>query len=61
MRLRPKKEEPPPKLPDPFPIDLYLVGVDRNGNEVLRYDLRCNFTDFGQTVHLADPTLELLQ
>lgn len=61
MRLIPRKEEPSPPPPPPFPIYLYIVGVDKDGNELLRYDLRCSFTEFGQTVHLADPTLELLQ
>lgn len=60
MRLRPHKKEEQPPPPSPFPIHLYVVGVDDNGDEVLRYDLNCAFTAFNQTVHLKDPILEIL-
>lgn len=62
MRLRSRsKEETTLPLPSPFPIHLYIVGVDDNGNEMVRYSLNCAFTDYGQTVHIQDPTLELLR
>jgi hypothetical protein len=60
MIIRPHKKEESPPIPSPFPIHLYLVGVSDNGDEMLRYDLNCAFTAFGQTVHIHDPTLEIL-
>jgi hypothetical protein len=62
MRIRPVQPPEPPPPPAPFPVKLYLVGVAADGmTEILRFDLNCSFTDFGQTVHLPDPTLELIQ
>jgi len=59
MRLKPHREEKPPP-PSPFPIHLYIVGVTDSGEEALRYDLHAAFTAYGETVHIEDPTLEII-
>jgi len=61
MRLRPVRNQDPPPPPAPFPIRLYLVGIGNEGTEVLRFDLNCSFIAYGETVHLPNPTLELLR
>lgn len=49
VRERPKQEKPNP----PFPVHFYIVGMSDDGKEVLRYDLNCAMTDYGQTIELT--------
>lgn len=58
MRFRKASVPLPTAPPEPFPVRVLLIAIDSDGEEVLRYDLDCAMTAYGQTLHLdADLTL----
>lgn len=59
MRLERHEEQAEVPLQVPFPVHLYLIGVDSEGNTAVSYDLGIDLTGFGQTIQFTDVKLTL--
>lgn len=43
-RVKPQQ----PVYEEPFPVHLFVIAVDEDGNELARYDLGTKITEWGQ-------------